>query len=403
MRLGIVVQRYGNEVNGGAELHARQMAERLVRHMDVEVLTTCALDYYTWRNAYRPGIDSVNGIPVRRFAVERERDMAAFNSYSEKLLAGPHSYFDEVRWMELQGPYCPGLFRHIADEQDRYDLLLFFTFLYATTWVGLQLAPRRAVMLATAHDDPWLRFSIYRPLFHLPRGFIYNSPEEQALIHRTFGNQHIPGRVLGNGIDTARLEAVARETAGVGRPAVVGNAPYIVYVGRVDPSKGCDQLFEFFLRYKSDTESQLKLVLVGGATMPIPKHPDIHPLGFLAEEPYPIMANAQALVLSSALESLSLVVLESLALGTPVLVNGESDVLRGHCDRSNAGFYYYSYAEFSAYLTLLMQRPELSSRLKSKGQDYVRRVYDWDILEERFVDWLDHLLVTSVTLRRPLR
>lgn len=397
MRLGIVVQRYGNEVNGGAELHARQIAEHLVRHMDVEVLTTCAQDYYTWRNVYRPGADSVNGIPVRRFVVERERDMAAFNSYSEKLLAGPHTYFDEVRWMEMQGPYCPGLFRHIEDEQGRYDLLLFFTYQYATTWVGLQLAARRAVMLATAHDDVWLRLGIYRPLFQLPRGFIYNSPEEQELIHRTFANQHIPGRVLGNGIDTARLGVVAHEaeTSAAGRPAVVGNSPYIVYVGRVDPSKGCDQLVEFFLRYKAETGSPLKLVLVGGATMPLPQHPDIHPLGFLLEEPYPIMANARALVLPSRMESLSLVVLESLALGRPVLVNGQADVLRGHCERSNGGLYYYSYEEFAAYLTLLLERPELSKRMGSLGQEYVRGVYNWDVLEDRFVDWLEHLLARA--------
>ncbi len=391
MRLGIVVQRYGNEVNGGAELHARQIAERMVRHMDVEVVTTCAQDYYTWRNVYRPGVDAVNGVPVRRFPVERERDIAAFNRFSEKMFAGPRSYFDEVHWMDLQGPYCPGLFRHIEDEQDRYDLLFFVTYLYATTWVGLQLAPRRSVMLATAHDDMWLRLGIYRPLFHLPRAFIYNTPEEQALIHRTFGNQHIPGRILGNGIDTARLRVIAQEEAATtaGRPAVVGDTPYIVYVGRVDPSKGCDQLLAYFLRYKAETGSPLKLVLVGGVTMPLPEHPDIHTLGFLTEEPYAIMANAQALVLSSTLESLSLVVLESLALGKPVLVNGGSDVLRGHCDRSNGGFYYYSYAEFAAYLALLSDRPQLGQRMGRQGAAYVQQNYSWTILEQRFVDWFD--------------
>ena len=44
MKLAIVVQRYGADINGGAELHARYIAERLSRHAEVEVFTTCARD-----------------------------------------------------------------------------------------------------------------------------------------------------------------------------------------------------------------------------------------------------------------------------------------------------------------------------------------------------------------------
>lgn len=389
MRLGIVVQRYGLEVNGGAEMQCRQIAERMARHMDVEVVTTCAQDYHTWRNVYRPGLDSVNGIPVRRFPVQRERNIAAFDAFSAKLLGGPHSYFDELRWMELQGPDAQELFRHIEAEGDRYDALLFSTYLYATTYVGLQLAPRRAVLLANAHDDHWLRLPIYRPLFHLPAAFIFNSPEERDLIHRTFRNAHIPGQVFGSGVDTARLAEIgegarASQTEGA---SVTGGAPYIIYVGRVDPSKGCDELFEHFLRFKAETRSLLKLVLVGGITMPVPQHEDIIALGFLPEEPYELMARAAALVLPSRVESLSIVVLEALALGVPVLVNGQCDVLQGHCARSNAGFHYRSYAEFRAFLTLLVERPELSRQLGRHGQQYVQRDYRWETLEDRFVNW----------------
>ena len=49
VKLAVVVQRYGADINGGAELHARYIAERLARHAEVEVLTTCARDYVTWR------------------------------------------------------------------------------------------------------------------------------------------------------------------------------------------------------------------------------------------------------------------------------------------------------------------------------------------------------------------
>ena len=69
MKLAVVVQRYGADLNGGAELHARYIAERLSRHADVEVLTTCARDYITWRNELPAGTDSVNGLLVKRLSL----------------------------------------------------------------------------------------------------------------------------------------------------------------------------------------------------------------------------------------------------------------------------------------------------------------------------------------------
>ena len=42
VKLAVVVQRYGQAINGGAELHARYIAEHLARHAEVDVLTTYA-------------------------------------------------------------------------------------------------------------------------------------------------------------------------------------------------------------------------------------------------------------------------------------------------------------------------------------------------------------------------
>ena len=78
MKLAVVAQRYGQAINGGAELHARYIAEHLARHADVEVLTTCATDYVTWANDLRPGVETINGVAVRRFPVRHERDPRLF-------------------------------------------------------------------------------------------------------------------------------------------------------------------------------------------------------------------------------------------------------------------------------------------------------------------------------------
>jgi len=73
MRLCFVIQRYGLEVAGGSELHCRWLAGRLARSHEVEVATTCALDYLQWRDHYPPGPDLVDGIPVTRYPVARPR------------------------------------------------------------------------------------------------------------------------------------------------------------------------------------------------------------------------------------------------------------------------------------------------------------------------------------------
>ena len=73
MKLAFVIQRYGADVAGGAELHCRWLAERLAQRHEVQVVTTCARDYVEWRNHYAAGQDTVNGIEITRYRVRRPR------------------------------------------------------------------------------------------------------------------------------------------------------------------------------------------------------------------------------------------------------------------------------------------------------------------------------------------
>jgi len=377
MRIAFVVQRYGLEVNGGAELEARLIAEHLAPYIQVEVLTTCALDYMTWANHYAPGMEQVNGIPVRRFPVRAPRDLALFNQVSAQLVAKPHTYFDEVRWMSLQGPDVPDLFQFIREHQKDYDLFLFFTYLYSTAFLGLQLVPFKSILFPTAHDEPWIYLDMFRALFNLPRAFIFNSIEEEHFVANLFQNSHIPRAVLGVGIDIPPIpdtQVLAED--------------YIVYVGRVDESKGCGEMFRYFLRYKEETDDPVKLVLIGTEAMAIPTHPDILRMGYMKEERFAWLRQARLLILPSAYESLSLATLEAWALGIPVLVNGAAVVLKGHCLRSHGGLYYHQEREFMLALRKMRSNDALRAEMGSKGRDYVENNYGWEKIEKEYVSFL---------------
>ena len=114
MKLAVVVQRYGQAINGGAELHARYIAEHLAKHAEVEVLTTCSTDYVTWRNELPPGVEQVNGVPVRRFRVKHERDPRLFGRRSTHVFEQSHSLNDELDWLDAEGPTAPALIDHLA-------------------------------------------------------------------------------------------------------------------------------------------------------------------------------------------------------------------------------------------------------------------------------------------------
>ena len=387
-RIGLVVQRYGLEVNGGAEQHCRRLAELLAPDFRIEVLTTCALDYLTWRNHYPEGVETLRGVPVRRFRVDFPRRIRSFGRFADRLYATPHTFTDEVEWIKRQGPHTLGLLHYLKAHEAEYDLFLFFTYLYFPTLLGLPLVPWKAVLVPTAHDEPPLTLDCFRPLFHLPRGIIYNSDEERALIHGRFRNERVPWEVIGAGVDpvTGADPARFRRRYGI-------DGDYALYVGRVDVKKGCAELLDDFVRLHESRGLPLRLVLVGGVAMKLPRHSAIVSLGFLPEEDKnDALAGALALMAPSPYESLSLVALEAWALGVPVVANRASPVLVSHCERSRGGLLYADCGEFGTAVERLMTDPPLRGELGERGAGYVEQYFRWPALIERYRRFLEGIL-----------
>ena len=387
MKVAIVVQRYGADINGGAELHARYIAERLTAHVDVRVLTTCARDYLTWRNEFPPGPAEVNGIRVERFAVTRERDLREFDRRSAHVFGKLHSLQDELDWLDSEGPVSRDLLSRVERADGEFDFMLLFSARYHHAYCGARALPHRAVLVPTMERDPALGLALFRPIFRGVRGIMYNSHEERALIQAASGNENVPGVVVGVGseIPTNVAPERARQTFSLGHP-------FIIYVGRIDANKGCAQLFDFFIDYVERRHAPLDLVLIGTPILPIPSHPRIRHLGYVSDQDkFDAIAAAEALVIPSKYESLSMVALEAWALGRPVLANARCDVLVGQCIRSNAGLYYGDVREFAGALDALLGDPTLGATLGRHGRTYYQRYYNWPVIERQYLDMFERL------------
>lgn len=380
MKIAFVIQRYGREVMGGSELHCRMIAERLARiGHDCTVYTSAAKDYVTWKNEYPEGVFILDGVVIKRFKVQRPRDLAAFNAYSDWIFANAHSAEDERRWMEEQGPFSPGLIEAIAADEDRHDHWVFFTYLYYNTYWGLKAISRKKILVPTAHDEPALRLGLMNEVFALPAAFVFNTAAEKAMLAARFDFTGKFQDIVGVGVDDPVPAAYAPFL-----PRYKALGPYILYAGRIEAGKGCGELLDYFLR-ASPRFPRLRLVLLGKLLMKLPEHPRLHYFGFVSpEEKNAAMAQAATTVHPSHFESLCMAALESMALRTPILVQERTEPLKQHCLEGRSGLYFSNYEEFAEALELLLKDKRLRAGLAANGAAYVQKNYTWPRVLEKY-------------------
>jgi len=366
VKLAIIVQRYGDGIIGGAERHCQLLAERFAAHHEITVLTTCAKDYRTWANEIPPGSDVLRRVNVIRFPVGRKRSWRYFGWRSKRLFSSRHSILDEYRWMIEQGPECPELVQYLKNHTEDFDLFIFFTYLYYPTFFGLPMVAQKALLIPTAHDEPALHLDIFSSLFHLPRFIAFNTHEERKLVHGIFHNEDIPCDVIGVGMD---LEPISKEDQG-----------YLLYAGRIENGKNCEELFEF------TRKASIPLKVIGQAQISIPDHVEF--LGFVGEaEKRKLMAGCRALVIPSRNESLSLLLLEGWAHGKPGIVSAQSPVLKSHVEKSEGGGYIYESAD--DFCTIVHN---IDSARGIAGRKYVEENYSWPKVLKKYDEAFSFLL-----------
>ena len=413
MKFAFVVPRYGAGISGGPEHACRLLAEQVSGRHSVDVLTTCARDGSTWKNEYSEGADKVRGVVVRRFAVSQPHDRETFQQLSSQLAGAPHGLDTEREWVRRLGPTSPALIEYLKRQQRVYDAVVFFSLYHATTVFGIAAAPDRAVLFPHLKLDGVLRFGIWGDVFKSARAVGYLSAAERRLARAFVRTLPDHQEIVGVGIDTPMLQTYPRhqqdpaddlpaeseDPTSASRPVspdyLQGRGilfrrrhrlydRFVLYGGRVAPDNGCEEMLDYFDSYAS-TDGDTALVLMGVKLMQVPEQRSVRLAGVLPDRERMLAYEAADVTLAPEANDLTATaVLESFAVGTPVLAAAGNDASVDHCRQANAGLYYATREEFVEALRLLMTNARLRERLGDNGRAYIRQHHRWEAVLGRF-------------------
>ncbi len=389
LRLGLVVPRFGEQISGGAELHGRWLAEKLSEAgHDVDVFTTCAVDHRTWRNEFPAGVEKYKELTVRRFPVT-DRDLGIHGELDRAISSGfTLSPQEEQLWLR-HGGSSEAMEGDLSARADSYDAILALPYLFGTTYFAYVACPSKAVLIPCLHDEPFAYLSFVGEMLAGARGLLFNTGVEAALAERLYPSL-APWGVVGVGIDPLDPARTRRR-----RRSRVPE-PSLFYVGRRESGKNTPLLIDYFVRYRRRRDVPLHLAFAGSGD-PVPKRTDIIDVKPNWDDPYGVFGLGSIFCLPSYNESLSIVLLRAWMAERPALVHGACDVTREHCERSNGGLWFTSYAEFEEVLDRLLASAELRRSLAANGRAYVEREYSWAAVLERFSSSMARIL-SSATL-----
>jgi glycosyltransferase involved in cell wall biosynthesis len=379
-RLAVVPARYGPGLVGGAEIVIAGIGRGLAaRGWDVEVLTTCAKDHFTWANVYPAGETMDDGIRVRRFPAVVDTPGTEHAEIEQAVLAGsPVGIGQQQRWIN-DGLRVPALFHHLLERGADYDAVLLGPYPFWPTFACSQVVADRAVLWTCMHDEPYAYLDLFAPMFSGVAGLLLQTEPEHELAHRLVP-QLAPHEVVGCGVDVPADYDPAgfRERYGI-------EGRFLFYAGRREGAKGWDDLLRVFAAATVRRRLPFSLVTCGGGRVDPPAGiaDRVIDLGFLpAAQRDNAFAAADAYLQPSRYEAFSRTVMEAWLAGTPVIANAASAVVKNHCEVSGAGLVYDDDFELEECLAFLAASPEAAAALAAPGRDYVLSRYRWpDVLD----------------------
>lgn len=392
-----VVPRYGRNIAGGCETLIREFAERLAKHGDnVDILTTCAIDNRTWENAVCESESVEENVNVKKFLVDK-RDLEKWIPYQISLSENKMISVDEqLLWMK-NSVNSSGLYEYIKNHADKYRAIFFAPYLFGTTFWGSLIHPQKSILIPCLHDEIYAYTDVIASMFRQVKGFIFNAEPEKKLAKSLYG-ENIKGDSVGMGfILPTEDEFNALE------PYFDENFNYILYVGRKETGKNVQLLVDYFISLKDDKKfpDDLKLVVAGGGSFDdlgrknAKNRDDILDIGYISEkDKQRLIKHSLLLCQPSINESFSIVIMEAWGLKVPVLVNGFCAVTSYHVQKSNGGFTFSNKREFlTSVNNILQEKLNKNNKRANDGYSYVKNVYNWDSIINKFYKTVDAILV----------
>ena len=392
-KIAFVVPWYGDKIPGGAETELRGLIKDLQKNrIELEVLTTCVEKFVSdWnKNYYEPGDYVEDRIKIKRFKV-RKRDTKKFDKINFKLMNNQkitteeeQKFFEEmVRSVDLEN--------YIEKNMDDYSLFCFIPYMFGTTYYGVKKSKKKAVIIPCLHDESYAYMETIKEIFNISSASIFHAKPEQELAKRLYGMENVKTPVLGEGLDFN----IPDKLEGVKEKYNLKN-PYILYAGRKDEGKNVHLLLKYFSIFKEKNASiDLDLVLIGGGEIQIPKNikENVHDLGFVSiDDKYRAYANSLTLIQPSINESFSIVIMESWAVGTPVIVNGKCEVTKNFAIESNGGLYFNNYFEFEEILKFYINNSKIADKMGKNGKEYVFKNFDREIVTKKYINFFKELV-----------
>jgi glycosyltransferase involved in cell wall biosynthesis len=198
------------------------------------------------------------------------------------------------------------------------------------SWWGLPVTIETDTPLP--HSVPlwkrWIKAVSYRLMFRLPAVFL-PAGSRQAAYLRAYGVENARIRIVRMTVDVAKIMTYAGHMQSPSkadfwkRYRVPSDHVKILYIGRLEPYKGPQDLVEAFQRLAKEMGG-ISLLIAGDGSLRSwveqRAKPPIHYLGRLSgEQVWEACASSDVLVLPSHSESWGLVVNEAMAAGLPVI------------------------------------------------------------------------------------
>lgn len=390
-KIGFVVPWHGQTIPGGAEMALRGVTEHLNKAgVDVEILTTCVKEFMAdWNeNYHKPGLTVENHIPVRRFKV-RKRNVDAFNRVNIKLMN------DEQLTPEEEEIFCkeminsPDMYKYMEQHKDEYHCFVGIPYMFGPVYYMCKKFPEKAVMIPCFHEEAYIYMDVFKKAFSNIQGMIFNAEPEKVLAQRVYDTKCQKLITPGLGLDTSLVYDEERFRAKFNI-----TEPFILYAGRKDVGKNIYTLIRYFQEYKKRHKNDLKLVLIGGGKVSIPRSlkGEVHDLGFVSiQDKYDAYGAALTLCQPSKHESFSFVIMESWLCRRPVMVHEGCDVTKHFAVTSQGGFYFNNYFEFEEEVNYYLEHPEMAFVMGENGRKFVLENFDWDIVTRKYIEFFEGL------------